>query len=324
MRRLAFLLALWAATTAHAASPNWKSCAGKSNDTERLACYDTLTGQHYADRSALTRAWDLDGRGNPDRDGIRRLEPYRANRLMLHHTSRINTQPASPTPGHSAATPYAYGPNELKFQFSAKSEIGNFREINALGFTDFRLWAGFTQQSYWQMFNSANSSAFRETNYEPELIGTFGTGRARGWKLINLGLVHQSNGRSLPLSRSWNRVYLQSGWEWSHSYLLARGWWRIPEATASDDNPDIQKFLGRAELEAHWAPDTDDEVTLLVRSNLSTARLRGFAQLDWSTPVHLLHLARLSLQLTSGYGNSLVDYNHKQTTFGFGLTFKDW
>lgn len=323
-RAVIFLIAICTVTIAQAAKPNWKICTDKPNDAERLACYDQLTGQHYVDRSALTRAWDLDGRGNPDAEGVRRLEPYRANRVLVHHTSRINLQPASPAAQHTALAPFPYQPNELKFQFSAKSEIGNFREIDLLWFRDFRIWAGYTQQSYWQLFNGAQSSPFRETNYEPELIGTFGTGRAQGWKLLNFGLSHQSNGRANPLSRSWNRAYLQGGWEWGSYLVLARGWWRIPESAANDDNPDIGQYLGRAELEAQWSPDTEDEVTLLVRSNLSAGQPRAFAQLDWSTPVHFWHLARLSLQLATGYGNSLVDYNHNQTTFGFGLTFKDW
>ncbi len=322
MKRLLLLICLCVNLSAQASSPNWKSCASKPNDQERLDCYDKLTGQHYDKRSALTRAWDLDGRGNPDAAGVRRLEPYRANRVMVHHTSHINTQPASPT--HSLALPYAYESNELKFQFSAKSEIGNFRELEFFGFRDFRLWAGFTQQSYWQLFNGSQSSPFRETNYEPEIIGTFGTGNNEGWKLLNIGFSHQSNGRENPLSRSWNRVYLQGGWEISDYYLLARSWWRFPESFANDDNPDIQQYLGRAELEAHWAPDSDDEVTLLLRSNLSLGQPRGYLQLDWSTPAQIWHLSHLSLQLATGYGQSLIDYNHKQTSFSFGLTFKDW
>jgi phospholipase A1 len=322
MKRSLLTACLFWVGASQAATPNWKACASEPNDQERLACYDQLSGQRYGERSALTRAWDLDGRGNPDAAGVRRLEPYRANRVMVHHTSRINTQPSSPT--HTAPLPAAYQPNELKFQFSAKSEIGNFRELDLLWFQDFRLWAGFTQQSYWQLFNGTQSSPFRETNYEPELIGTFGTGRSEGWKMLNVGFAHQSNGRDNPLSRSWNRVYFQGGWERGDYYLLARGWWRIPESPANDDNPDIQQYLGKAELEAHWAPDSDDEVTLLARSNLSFGQPRGYLQLDWSTPVRIWHLSHLSLQLATGYGQSLIDYNHNQTSLAFGLTFKDW
>ena len=52
---------------------------------------------------------------------------------------------------------------------------------------------------------------------------------------------------------------------------------------------------------------------------------RGFAQLDWATPLlPALGAARLHLQLTSGYGETLIDYNHKQTTLGLGVSFGDW
>src|SRR5512135_3936410 len=188
-----------------AANPNWKECIDKLNEKERLACFDRITGADYAQRSSLTRAWDLDGNGNPDSQGIRRLEPHRKNYVLVHHTSSINKTPASPAPQHTVSIPYNYQSTELKFQFSAKSEVGNFRDIDFLYFKNFRLWTAYTQQSYWQLFNGAESSPFRETNYEPEIIGTFGTGNANGWKLLNLGLSHQSNGRPNPDSRSWNR-----------------------------------------------------------------------------------------------------------------------
>ena len=322
----AFLLSMlfWSTTSTYAAQPNWKECTDTQNETGRLACFDRITGQRFADRTFLTRAWDLDGNGNPDKEGLRRLEPYRKNYLMVHHTTNINTQPTSPAPLHSILTPYAYQPNELKFQFSAKSEVGDFRNINFWYFRDFRLWAAYTQLSFWQLFNGQESSPFRETNHEPELIGTFGTGNDQGWKLLNLGFVHQSNGKPNPDSRSWNRIYLQGGWEWDEFYLMSRHWWRIRETVLQDDNPDILNFVGSSELEAHWSPDREDEVTLLLRSNLSADHPRGYAELNWSTPVHIGHLSRLSLQISSGYGSCLIDYNYPQTGIGMGLTFKEW
>ena len=52
---------------------------------------------------------------------------------------------------------------------------------------------------------------------------------------------------------------------------------------------------------------------------------RGFVQLDWATPLlDSLGAARLHLQLSSGYGETLIDYNHKQTTLGIGVSFGNW
>lgn len=321
-RRFYLLLLCWIAPPALADETEWKQCADIANRNDRLRCYDKLVLGSIPQRSHLTEAWDLDGRGSNYTDGVRRLEPYRKNQMLVIHTSNINKAPRSPAPGHSVVVPYNHQPNEVKFQISAKSEIGNYRNMDLLMFSNFRIWAAYTQQSYWQIFNGPESSPFRETNYEPELIGTFGTGKAEGWKLLNVGFSHQSNGRANPDSRSWNRIYLQGGWEWDDIYVLGRGWWRIPESKLNDDNPDITKYIGRGDLIVHWSPDREDEVMLLARSNLSAVRPRGYLQLDWSTPVRIGHLSRLSLQLATGYGATLIDYNHPQTTFGVGLTFK--
>lgn len=318
------LICLCFANPALAENPAMEACSGTVNKNARLKCYDEAATLKTVPRSYLTRAWDLDGQGNPDADGIRRLEPYRKNYVLARHTSNINATPSSPASGHTVTIPYPYQKEEIKFQFSAKSEIGNYRDLDFMGFSNFRLWGAYTQQSWWQAFNVGASSPFRESNYEPELIGTFGTGNAQGWKLLNLGLSHQSNGRSDPDSRSWNRLYIQGGWEWNDLYVLGRGWWRVPESPAKDDNPDLVDYVGRAELIAHWLPERDDEVILLLRSNLNPHGHKGYLQLNWASPFKVGHSSQLSFQLGSGYGESLIDYNHWQTALGIGIVFKEW
>lgn len=337
-------------SAAQATEEVFLSCAKKypDNNAERLKCYDNAASpavapvQHetaalesedeeaepmpVTQRSYLTRAWNLDDMNSRDENRLGRLKPHRQSYLVVRKTGNANTLPNSPAIGHSTLIPNDLDALETKFQFSFKADIGSQKDINIWQLKTLRVWGAYTQQSSWQVLNARNSSPFRETNYQPELIATFGTDNASGLKLVNVGLEHQSNGHRLPESRSWNRVYIQGGWEWNNSTsILARGWWRIPENALKDDNPDISDYIGRAEIVARWeATDKSQAINLLVRDNLRFPKNRGFAQLDWALPVALGNAARLHAQLTSGYGESLIDYNHKQTTFGVGFSFREW
>lgn len=358
---LCALLCLAIVPAAHAGIETYLQCAQKYPDSEieRLKCYDqlvvsgpattpvvtesTIPGKKAkasstraipsdtapkdsAERTYLTRAWNLDDLSNLDPSKLGRLQPYRQNYLIVRKTNNPNSSPRSPLPDHNTLTPYDLDAGEAKFQLSFKADVGSQQHIDFLGIKTFRLWVAYTQQSSWQIFNARNSSPFRETNYEPELIATLGTVNTSGLKLVNFGLIHQSNGRPLPESRSWNRVYLQGGWEWNNNTsFMARSWWRIPESPAKDDNPDITDYVGRADLVARWEPmDKSQAVALLWRNNLSGTHNRSFVQLDWATPAKFGNAARVHIQITSGYGESLIDYNHSQTTFGIGFSFREW
>ncbi|HCI13961.1 MAG: hypothetical protein A2063_01210 [Gallionellales bacterium GWA2_60_142] len=363
MRALMLSAALCAACSfsALAAETDFLQCASRLNDSERLKCYDDLASARQREsqpspaisdaaqstntlptlaeepaaeserpvrkeRSWLTRAWNLDGGARGGGAQLTPLRPYRTSYLIVRASDRRNNRPTSSSTGFPTVAPLDLDALETKFQFSFKAEIMNYRHIDWMGFKDFRLWGAYTQQSNWQAFNARNSAPFRETNYEPELIATFGTGnRVGGPKVVNLGLVHQSNGKGATDSRSWNRIYLQSGWEWERNIsLMARVWWRIPERLVSDDNPDISDYVGRADAVIRWDPSRSQSVSLLLRNNLSMGANRGFVQLDWTTPIFIGKSAKLHAQITSGYGESLIDYNHRQTTFGLGVSFREW
>jgi len=357
---LGMALCIAIAPTANAGGEAFFQCAQKYPDSEieRLKCYDQIVASEpvvaplpprtvpaenadasstpanspdaapkgSAERSYFTRAWNLDDLSNLDPSKLGRIQPYRQNYLILRKTSKPNARPGSPLAGHNSLVAYDWDANEAKYQLSFKADVGSQQQIDFLGIETFRLWVAYTQQSYWQILNTRNSSPFRETNYEPELIATLGTGNTTGLKLINLGWLHQSNGRPLPESRSWNRVYLQGGWEWNNntSFLL-RGWKRIAEDPAKDDNPDIIDYMGRADLVARWEPmDKSQAIALLLRNNLRGEHNRSFVQIDWATPGKFGNAARMHVQLTSGYGDSLIDYNYRQTTFGLGFSFREW
>lgn len=356
VRAALFYLVL--APSAYAGGDIFLPCAQSypGDDAERLKCYDRLAAPALAPgprqniaperdagagvapdipaaaatidpgRSYLTKLWNLDNQSNRDPSKLGRLQPYRQSYLLANWTDNPNRQPDSPAAGHLATPAKNTKPGEIKFQLSAKADIGDLHNIDFLGIKTFRLWGAYTQQSYWQAFSVGNSAPFRETVYEPELIGTLGTGYRSGLKFINLGFVHQSNGRSLPDSRSWERVYMLGGWEWNDTTsIMLRAWKRLPENPATDDNPDITDYMGHGDLVIRWEPsDKSQSVAMLLRNNLSSTRNYGYEQIDWATPVQFGSAARVHLQLTSGYGESLIDYNHRQNTIGLGFSFREW
>jgi len=205
---------------------------------------------------------------------------------------------------------------EIKFQLSFQTKMGD--DLLA-GNGD--LWFGYTQQSWWQLFNSQISAPFRETNYEPEFYFSWLTGYdLLGLKLrsVDAGFVHQSNGRADPLSRSWNRVYADFKLVRGDFAMSFRPWLRIKEDAATDDNPDIKDYLGSYELRAlyHWR----GQVFSFMGRNLLDDRYN--TELAWSFPIK--NRLRGLVQWYNGYGESLIDYNFKMHRIGVGVMLTDW
>ncbi len=209
---------------------------------------------------------------------------------------------------------------ELKFQFSFKTKV-----VQGLFKGKGDLWVAYTQSSRWQVFNTGLSRPFRETNYEPEAMLAFPTNyRVLGMhgRFFTIGVNHQSNGRAEPVSRSWNRVVAQIGLERGHCTLLLRPWWRIPEEADVDENPDINKLLGNGEAILIYQ-HRSHVVSLQTRHSFTVDPfVGGSVQGDWSFT--LSGNLKAHLQVFHGYGESMLDYNHLQTTVGIGVSLLEW
>ncbi len=214
---------------------------------------------------------------------------------------------------------------EMQFQLSLKAPIaeGLFTEQDVLFF-------GFTVRAFWQAYNKDISAPFRETNYEPEIYWATPV----PWDILGgdasfvaLGLSHQSNGRSQPFSRSWNRLYAGIAWErWRYVFAL-KVWWRIPEDekddpldAEGDDNPDIEDYLGNFEFTTAYRRN-DYEVSVMLRNNLDSEDNRGAIQVDWTFPMH--RRFRGYVQFFNGYGESLIDYDAHIERIGIGILLSD-
>ena len=268
--------------------------------------------------SLLGKAWELDPEHRGQVLQIRQYKPVYA--LPWFSASRVNRAPASPAPAHrlSEALPITAG--EAKFQISLKAKLAE----DLLG-SNGDLWFGYTQSSRWQVYNGGLSRPFRETNYEPEAMLVWRTDYDLfGWRgrLFSLGLNHQSNGRALPLSRSWNRVIATAALEKGDWTLALRPWWRVREASSQDDNPDIANYLGRGDLQL-IRRFGGHQLSLLLRHSLRGGeQSRGAVQIDYAFPIE--GSLRGHLQWFSGYGESLIDYNHRATYYGVGLSLLEW
>lgn len=279
-------------------------------DDDTVAADDT--------RSPLDQRWELDPQSKRGTFVLRAYKPVFV--LPVFWTDSPNQTPVSPAPDHRVKQPLGIQGTEALYQISLKSKVWQ----NIFG-ENGDLWIGYTQSSHWQIYNSRLSEPFRETDYEPEAILAFRTNvHALGWdgRLLSASLSHQSNGRNVPLSRSWNRVILTAGFERPGWTLLLRPWWRIPDSAGSDDNPDIQNYMGRGEvlLVRHLGKQ---ELSLLVRHSLRFGNAsHGAAQFEWAFPINgNLHG---HLQVFDGYGQSLIDYNHRALYVGLGISVVEW
>lgn len=213
---------------------------------------------------------------------------------------------------------------EAKFQISFKFPL----VYNMFG-DNGHLFFAYTNQSYWQLYNKEVSSPFRETNHEPEMFMLFNN----DWKVAGLtnsfwgfGAVHQSNGQTDPLSRSWNRLYGTMVFDRGPFALGLKAWWRIPEDEKTsptdargDDNPDIDDYMGHFEVTGVYGLD-EHRFTMLLRNNLASDN-KGAVELTWSYPI--IGNLRVYTQYFNGYGESLIDYNHHNQRIGIGVALND-
>lgn len=323
-------------------------CAAIDEATARLACYDEVAGRASTPsvppgrvapapaeapptagdglkppRSYLAQTWELD---DATKRGTFNFIGYRSNFMLpVHVTDRINRSPVSPT--RAAVLLPDYRNTEAKIQLSFKTKLAQSVLLPGAD-----VWFGFTQQSLWQLWNSRASSPFRNTDYEPEVMYVV---PVRGdlrhvlpwgwqWRYAQLALAHQSNGQAKPLSRSWNRTYVGLGAERGDFNIVWRVLRRLPEKGDENDNPDITNFRGRGDLQLGWNPG-GATATLLYRNTLRSVR-RGALQFDWTYPVESDKPAGLRwyVQVFTGYGETLTDYNFRQTSYGVGLTLFDF
>ena len=327
------LLLLSSSAFAAEDSARLAECSKIENDTERLQCFDKLSGRNKepAPPSVMTRHWDLDTK---NRKHTFVLRPYRPNYFLPVAYNSSPNDDTSLDYDPNAKAQYTEAKFQISFKVKALEDVldDTLKDVFAkdTGITGMDVWLAYTQLSFWQLYNSAFSSPFRDTNYEPELLLNFRTNyHLFGFKgrFFNVGLNHQSNGRSKPLSRSWNRIVGNIGMERDHFSLLLKTWYRLPKEENGDDNPDIIKHMGYGELwgTLYWEKH---RFAVMLRNNFRSENY-GAIQVDWNIPLSVINkhfgdAFSFYIQYFNGYGESLLDYNKSINRISAGFMLAEW
>jgi phospholipase A1 len=278
--------------------------AAQTTDTAAPA----VTRRLEAERASMGKAWVI--------------TPHRANFILPYAYNNSFDSDFYKDLGYSRAD--GLKDYEAIFQISMK----------------FPLWYGlkgdtgdvffaFTSRARWQVYADDVSSPFRETNYSPEVFvsfdhdGSTGPLSFLGFNNVSnsFGLIHQSNGRDEPVSRSWNRIYAAMLWEKGDFAFQIKPWYRFHESKDDDDNPNIERYVGYADYAFGWAPG-EHRVTGILRNNLkSWDENKGSLELNYSYPIW--GGLRLYVQYFNGYGDGLVYYNEHTNRIGVGIALND-
>ena len=208
-----------------------------------------------------------------------------------------------------------YGHVEAEFQISFFFPI--YRRFLR---SDWDLLAAYTHHAWWQIYNSAWSKPFRETNYRPELffrkvndhpVRIFDLNLAA----LDLGYMHESNGQVQVISRSWDRLFARGYFLNDNWSMALEAWIRLPEKSNEDDNEDIQRYRGVGQIVVHKSIGSHSlEVKVPFAQN-------GGVELMYSYPWRE-HL-RWFVTGRTGYGHSLIEYKERTERIGVGITLEN-
>ncbi|WP_373379746.1 phospholipase A [Cupriavidus nantongensis] len=220
----------------------------------------------------------------------------------------------------------AHGGANAKFQFSFKYRIFEGEDPASKRLFD-NLYFSYTQFSLWDL--NEDSAPFRDTNYRPSLFYYLSDTGVRNSVISRMslatGLEHESNGRNGVESRSINTVFVkptfyfgdQNDWHWRVAPKLYA---YVEKA----DNPDIAHYRGFMDLGIAYGRPDSWEFSATLRKG--TRKWYGSVDAQLTYPMARLIPGTAGYLMAGyfvGYGESLLDYNHKlpwQFRIGYALT----
>lgn len=215
------------------------------------------------------------------------------------------------------------GPTNAKFQISFK-----FRLFNPDTQTKLleNLYLAYSQTSIWAIGSS--SKPFYDSSYRPSVFFLDQDVAQWPWRTssrlgFQAGIEHESNGRDGDSSRSIIIAYVRPTLTLPFAErLFVSVSPKIYGYLENSDNPDIAYYRGYSDVLVRIGETDGMQLATTLRKG--TGEDPYSVQFDFSYPLKVARLGNLGgylhLQYFNGYGESLIDYNHKvHSQFRIGL-----
>jgi phospholipase A1/A2 len=177
------------------------------------------------------------------------------------------------------------------------------------------LYFAYTQTTVWDI--GEQSGPFRDTSYRPSLFYRWvGSGRGVLPDEWRVGAEHESNGQPGISSRSLNTTYIRPTWNFDMANGQRLSFYpKLQYYLNKQENSDIQRYRGYVDWQLRYG--REDGLMLGGLYRLGTGGYSS-SQLDVSYPISDRIFARtgafVHLQLLSGYGETLLDFDKKSDT----------
>ncbi len=202
-----------------------------------------------------------------------------------------------------------------QFQLSFKLRLYEQADQDSRRFVD-NLYFSYTQASFWDL--TADSSPFLDTRYVP---GGFYYIPNTDWRVggnsvgIAAGYEHESNGQDDVESRSIDTLFVRPYFSFGDPQDFH--WTFSPKLYAyleKDENPDIFKYRGYGDYRFTYGKDDDWQLAATLRKGVQSNA--GSLDLQGTYPLHRLKsglAGYLMGQFFTGYGETLLDYNQRES-----------
>jgi phospholipase A1 len=216
-------------------------------------------------------------------------------------------------------TYFVFGKDDLKMQFSAKYRLARSIPV----------YVAFTQLMFWDIYD--NSRPFRDTNYGPEIFYRLIENLDQSLGTLDVGYLHNSNGKSELASRSIHRLYIRANYFTKISQQkLNLNFVTYKILNQEKTNEDIVNHIGFWEVTANLSELIYTQFGSFALEVKAYAGAKVFDLDQGGNQIGLLFYPNsekfnlaIYFQRFEGYSESLIDYNKKRTVYrlGFNLPF---